>query len=467
MRKHLFFKWSLLFVLILFVQNGFAQDTPQWDLPESAKARIGKGRATDIALSPDNTQLAVATGIGVWLYNASTGAEITLLTGHTDRVIFVAYSPNGETLVSSSSREILLWDPSDHQQKMTFDYEGIRSIAYSPDGDMFAVGRWGTVDLLDAQTGDKKLSLSADRNEVRFLEFSADGETLATAAGYGQEPTIHLWNTSTGELLQEFEHPTGINSITLSPDGDTLVSGDWDGMIRVWDTGTGENTQTFNMWAETLTYSPNGRNIAATTDKIYIVNARTAQIQQTLTGHTNGIYRTVFSSDGNSLVSVSWDGTIRFWDISTGSNRLTIRGHFNFRAVTLSPDGETIATTSDNGIILWNTSDQKLRKSLNRGNRSHGVAYSPDSKTLAISEWRDGPRIRLLNASTGRTQKTLRYQGRLGSSIVFSPDGSMLATGGWDGRFACGIQTPETSARHLLSIHTKSLRLRSHPVVVC
>ena len=453
MKKRLFFKWSLLFVLILFVQNGFAQDTPQWDLPESAKARIGKGRATDIALSPDGAQLAVATGIGVWLYNASTGAEIALLTGHTDRVTFVAYSPNGETLVSASSREFLLWDPSNHQQKTTFDYEGGRSIAYSPNGDILAVGQWGAVDLLDAQTGDKKLSLSEDRSGVSFLDFSADGETLATAVEYSQEPTIHLWNTSTGELLQKLEHPTGIRSITLSPDGNTLISGDWDGMTRVWDTDTGENTQTVHMWFETLTYSPNGRNVAATTDKIYLLNASTAQIRQTLTGHTNGIYRTVFSSDGNSLVSASWDGTIRFWDISAGSNRLTIRGHFNFRAITLSPDGETIATTSDSGIYLWNTSNQRLRKVLNSGNRSDGVAYSPDSQTLAIAEWRDGSRIRLVNASTGRTRKTIRYQGRLGNSMVFSPDGNMLALGGWDGTVRLW-NTNTGNLRKTLTAHT-------------
>ena len=159
MQKHLFLKWSLLFISILFVSNSFAQDTVQWHLPEGTKTRIGKGRANDIALSPDGAQFAVATGIGVWLYNARTGAEIALLTGHTDRVSSVVYSPNSKTLASASFREIYLWNPSTQQQKTTFTYEGSQSIAYSPNGRMLAVGGWQGVDLLDAQTGDRKLSI--------------------------------------------------------------------------------------------------------------------------------------------------------------------------------------------------------------------------------------------------------------------------------------------------------------------
>ena len=329
MQKRLFLKWSLLFISILFVSNSFAQDTVQWHLPEGAKARIGKGRANDIALSPDGTQLAVATGMGIWLYNVRTGAEIALLTGHTDRVNSVAYSPNGKTLASASFREIRLWDPSTQRHKTTFAYEGSQSIVYSPNGRMLAAGRWQGVDLLNAQTGDQKLSFSGHTGSVSLLAFSSDGKTLVTAARSNQDKAVRLWNARTGKLLRTLEHPEGISAMTLSPDGSTLVSGSWDGMIRLWNARTGRNTKTLDdMWSDTLTYFPDGSKIAVGTREIRLLNVNTGQIQQTLSGHTNGVYRMVLSSDASSLVSASHDGTIRLWNISTGSHRLTIEGHF-------------------------------------------------------------------------------------------------------------------------------------------
>lgn len=65
--------------------------------------RNGSGHATDMAFSPDGTRLAIANSIfGIWLYDVETGLELTLLTGHTDSVTSVAFSPDGQTLVSGS-----------------------------------------------------------------------------------------------------------------------------------------------------------------------------------------------------------------------------------------------------------------------------------------------------------------------------------------------------------------------------
>ena len=69
----------LLSISSLFLSNGFTQDPTQWQLPEGAKTRIGKGAASDITFTPDGTQFAVTTNIGIWIYDAKTGAEITVL----------------------------------------------------------------------------------------------------------------------------------------------------------------------------------------------------------------------------------------------------------------------------------------------------------------------------------------------------------------------------------------------------
>ena len=72
------------FAIFAYTANTFAQDSPQWHLPEGATARLGKGWIREIAYSPDGTRLAVAGSIGIWLYDAQTDEALDLLTGHTD-----------------------------------------------------------------------------------------------------------------------------------------------------------------------------------------------------------------------------------------------------------------------------------------------------------------------------------------------------------------------------------------------
>ena len=68
------------------VSNTTVPDSLQWHLPEGATARLGKGWINDIVYSPDNTLLAVASSVGVWLYDVQTGQELDLLTSHTNWV---------------------------------------------------------------------------------------------------------------------------------------------------------------------------------------------------------------------------------------------------------------------------------------------------------------------------------------------------------------------------------------------
>ncbi|MYB93786.1 hypothetical protein F4054_17155 [Candidatus Poribacteria bacterium] len=96
-------KLSYRFLLILYLltvstfslSTGFAQYEAytQFSLPEGSKVRFGKGSMGDLKYSPDGTVLTVAGPIGIWLYDAANGKELTLLTNHTDGV---------DTLVSVS-----------------------------------------------------------------------------------------------------------------------------------------------------------------------------------------------------------------------------------------------------------------------------------------------------------------------------------------------------------------------------
>ena len=436
MKKNLLLTWTSLFVSVLFLQSSFAQNTPQWHLPDGVKARIGKGSPRDIALTPDGSQVAVATGNGVWIYNARTGAEVALLTGYTGSVDSVAYSPDSKTLASVDWEDMHLWDTRTQKRKATFKNKGGGVLAYSPNGKILAVGKSTQIHLLNAQTGEHKATLSGHENTVDHLTFSSDSRALASAAGW-EEYTIRLWNTQTGEPKRTLTgHTASINGIAFSPTGNTLASAaGWDDYtIRLWNTNTGQNTRTIEQNANTLAYLPDGSELAfGTRRETGFLNPNTGQVKRTLPGHTAEVNQIVFSSNGSTMATQSWDDTVRLWNVGTGSHTHTLEGHFGFWSIALSPNGKTVATADRYGIFLWNVGNGRFNAAFGEGAYSNTLIYSPDGDTLAVEIWDDGYKVRLLNAHTGNVRRTLPVPGDSGIlTLAFSPDGKMLAGANWE-----------------------------------
>ena len=145
---------TLFFIATFYIPPLFAQ-VP---LPEGATARLGKGRIYEVKYTDDGTRLAVATSMGIWIYDAFTHKELALLTKHEGTVLRIVFSPDSSILASLDQRNVVhLWetDTGKHKYKLTHQ-DNIIYIAFSADGKtLVTIGYGGKIRFWNADTGDK------------------------------------------------------------------------------------------------------------------------------------------------------------------------------------------------------------------------------------------------------------------------------------------------------------------------
>jgi WD40 repeat protein/uncharacterized caspase-like protein len=415
-----------------------------WEVATGKQVRRIKSTASvvnSVAFSHDGKLLAGGSSSdGLNLWNVTTGQQLGVLKDYVGGVNSVAFSPDGKFLYGSCDDYALRqWDVASGRVAGQFAGNSywVNAVALSPDGRIIASGGTDrTIKLWDASKGQITRRLVGHKDLIFALAFSHDGKILASA-GFDE---IKLWDVATGKELQTFA--AGDRAMAFSPDGKTLASGDSGGHITLLDVATGKKTRELvGHYVERKRATVDDETASRLKNRESQYDPREAQnglarvqvFRAMLAGQTEGVSSLAFSPDGHTLASGSEDKTVKLWDVATGQELKTLRGHAaNVEAVAFSPDGQFLASGSwDHTVKLWNvTTGQELKMLAGHTGDVDTVAFSPDGKMLA-SGGKDTDII-LWDVTTGQQLPSPWGHDFPVRSVTFSPDGKKLVSGGWD-----------------------------------
>ncbi len=440
-------------------------------LPSEAVARFGRGSVSDTAISPDGNLIAVASRIGVWLYDVHTDDFLRLIavegtgllsvvtfshdgtklaTGdwdgiatvwdvatatdlatftNTDYISTVAFSPDGKLLATGSrDGKAVLWDIDTSAALWTISYtDRVSSVAFSPDGLLLATASWdSTANIWDVETGERHRSFRHQeiKKEIRFesgnehtfnmggisyVAFSPNGKLLATGAHVigYNDGCTTLWNVESGEAIWDFTHEESVTSITFTSDNRYMETRFWSGGTDVRCVADGTSTS-FHKGE----FAKIARELPLT--------------------HPRDLYGWLvnFSPDGRHLVSMASSSSIKTWSVESGENIKTLdrdEDAGQAKSLTFTPEGNYIGLSrAKNTATLW--VDEEQIAVFSREEDITAAAISLDS-TLVATGYVDGM-VYLWNVET---QVLLhRFSGHIGliNALAFSPDRTCLVSAG-------------------------------------
>jgi WD40 repeat protein len=264
------------------------------------------------------------------LWNARTGQVIRTLPGHRYAINTVAFSPDGNRLVScaatyspeSSPGEVKIWNVEDGRELFAEEGDAAWDAAFTADGALVVLGNQdGSVTLRPISGDGETRLLDGHATAVQSVAVSPDGRLIASGDFSGK---IKIWDAATGEELDELGEPSAhgqsVDSLMFDSDGRRLVSGSRDLTAKVWDTES-------------------GRELLR------------------LEGHTGHVNSASFNTDGRRIVTGSTDGTVKVWESKGGEELLSLAGHRDtVNSAVFGPAGRWIVSAGSDGTLkLWDS----------------------------------------------------------------------------------------------------------------
>lgn len=390
-----------------------------------------------LAWSPDGELLACASSKTVRLYEVATGRELRCLRGHNGWVLSVAFSPDGQTLVSGSSdNSVRLHEVATGRELRCFQgHNGwVRSVAFSEAGEIASGSDDRSIRLWDITSAGEFACLTGHEGAIRSLAFGPGGNLLASGSA---DTTIRLWDiTVRREIWRLLGHVSSITSVALSPDGEILASGSDDQTLRLWEVTRGREIRRLHGHKSPVTcvaFSPDGQRIASGSGAdVVLWGVSSGREIERFRGHDAPVAGVAFHPEGHTLASSSDDKTVRLWETSSGREILRLMGRSNdIGSVAFSPDGQRLASGCESEAVqLWEVATGRQIRRLQEEDWVFCVAFSPDGTTLASGS--DNNTVQLWEVHSGRRIGCFLGHDDLILSLAFHPDGQTLASGSHD-----------------------------------
>jgi WD40 repeat protein len=315
------------------------------------------------------------------------------------------------------------------------------------------VGNLGDSRLL-AQAIKERAVLKGHAQRVMCVAVTTDGKTLASASA---DHTVKLWDVASAKEITVLRHGDVVRSVAFSPAGNAIASGCDDKKVRLWECETGKERLALkgHTWGVgPVTFSSDGKILASGTavidqnaegfvsGEVKLWDVNTGKELRTLKGHSFAVSSLAFPPGGKILASGSMDGTIKLWDVTSGNELRTLKGAKSFvTSVTFTVDGKTLASGSgglDNQgkpiageVKLWDVATGKeLRVLKGHVDGVFSIAIKANTKTLAAGGG-DGT-LKLWDLTTGMESYSLKAHTGAIYSVTFTPDGKTLASASAD-----------------------------------
>ncbi len=423
--------------------------------------------------SPDGTSIAVGCAGGTLVLVSVDGRTIWQCRHHSATINRVAWSPDGQRIVSASEdRSGRIVGAANGEQLLQFDDAGgFKDIAWSPDGRQIVYSPFFQylVRVVDAATGQRLHAFDAPpKRDAWGVCWSPDSRRIAVADNIN---FVRIWDVGRETCLRTLEgHRNVVYKVSWSPNSRWIASASWDQSARIWDAESGECVHHWFIqrgWVRQVSWSADSRLVAAANvqNAVRIWSMEERRVILALDGHTVDVYSVDFSPSGAMLASAGYDQTVRIWDTSDLVKPVsTLRASSPEAISYVNRQAATVGRRGGDGIAdLWVPPSKNsagpclLHFALSSGGLEASVAVMPDSRSVMFGSCQG----RVLRWDLVTEQISWEGREKHDGSILdtaLSPDGRVTATGGrgqirlWDtasGTLIRGLGETSNHTMHL------------------
>ncbi len=430
----------------LLVSGGGDGSLCVWDPDEGLLLRRFSGHAAyipSVGFDPEGLRIVsggVDGAIKVW--DLVDGSLQYSIRGHGSWIYSVGFILEGTRLLTAGSdHTIKMWE-ADHgtlMKTLRGHEDRVYAAALGPGNRLIAsASRDSTVRLWDIDESESAIRFSGHDSQVWAVRFAPDGDRVVSGAS---DQTVRIWPitdpTSEPRILEG--HGGDVVTVDVSPDGRQIASADRKGMVRVWDLESGDLLRSFEghraMIHQVSFHSGGAHLLTCARDKtLKMWDARSGTLEKTFSGHDSPVLSAVFSPDGRRIASSSTSGNVIVWDVDQGIVIDSFRAHdASVYSLSWGADGKTLVTASVDGTLRVFTQHGDEIAVL-QGHRGgvRCVAVSPDGSRIASGGW--DSTVRVWDTATGSLALILRGHEKRVDSVAFSADGRKIASSSLDGR---------------------------------